>query len=590
MRVKIRRKILFSSLIFFLILFSLFLALEIFNYNKIAYGVSIAGIKVGGLTKNQAKDLLNTNFEDWQNKNIVLAYQEKSFLVLPGEIGISFGLQKTIDQAYAFGRSRNILIGITDQIAAVFSAPKSRLAPVYFFDQEKFEKLSKEKFTSLENPAQNASLVYDFQARSFETTPASEGFVFDREKLKKDLIKALDNLDNSAISLKLIKDYPDVSESETQQAKENASQILANAPFYLKYNDKTWAIDKATLLDWLEFKPVTDTQNSPLSPPTLSKGGIKGGPNKILGVSLNQDKIKDILDEISPSINQETINAQLAFSEGKVTAFSLPQDGIRVDLEASAKKINDALTSPGGFGLASAPAGKNIDLIVIKRQPVITLESINILGLTSLLGTGTSSFSGSHKSRIHNIQVGSEKFNGLIIKPGEEFSFDDNLGEVGPKQGYLPELVIKQGKTIPEYGGGLCQVSTTVFRAAVNSGLKITERHPHAFPVKYYNPQGFDATIYPPSPDLKFINDTPNNILLQSKIEGNKLTFEIYGTADGREVKIKGPTILQANRDGSMKTIFYQEIWRNGQMERQDKFPSNYKSPALYPVIQNPLE
>ncbi len=240
--------------------------------------------------------------------------------------------------------------------------------------------------------------------------------------------------------------------------------------------------------------------------------------------------------------------------------------------------------------MSSAPADKNIDLIVIRRQPVITMESLNALGLTSLLGTGTSSFSGSHKSRIHNIQVGAEKFNGLIIKPGEEFSFDDNLGEVGPKQGYLPELVIKQGKTIPEYGGGLCQVSTTVFRAAINAGLKITERHPHAFPVKYYNPQGFDATIYPPSPDLKFINDTPNNILLQSKIEGNKLTFEIYGTSDNREVKIKGPTILQANHDGSMKTILYQEIWRNGQLDRQDKFPSNYKSPALYPVVQNPLE
>ena len=154
----------------------------------------------------------------------------------------------------------------------------------------------------------------------------------------------------------------------------------------------------------------------------------------------------------------------------------------------------------------------------------------------------------------------------------------------------MPELVIKHNKTVPEYGGGICQVSTTAFRAAVNSGLKIIERYPHAFPVKYYNPQGFDSTIYPPHPDLRFLNDTPKNILIQVKIEGTTLIFEFFGTADSREVKIKGPTILSASEDGSMKTILYQEIWRDGKMERQDKFFSNYKSPALYPVEKNPLE
>ncbi len=292
MRSKNSHKIFFSLLIFLIILFSLFLALEIFNYNKIAYGASVAGIKIGGLTKNQAKDLLNSQFANWQNKNIALAYQEKSFLASPVSLGISFDPQKTIDQAYGFGRSRNILIGITDQIAAVFSAPRSRLVPDYSFAEEKFENFTQKTFAGLENPAENASLIYDFQSRSFKITPASEGLVFDREKLKEDLTKGLVNLDNSAISLNLIKDYPDVSENETKQAEENAGQILANAPFYLKYNDKTWTIDKATLLDWLEFKPVSE------------KGNIN---NKILGVSLSQDKIKDILDEIAPALTKKQL-------------------------------------------------------------------------------------------------------------------------------------------------------------------------------------------------------------------------------------------------------------------------------------------
>jgi len=108
--------------------------------------------------------------------------------------------------------------------------------------------------------------------------------------------------------------------------------------------------------------------------------------------------------------------------------------------------------------------------------------------------------------------------------------------------------------------------------------------------VKYYNPQGFDATIYPLHPDLRFINDTPNNLLIQSRVVGNKLIFEFYGTADGREVKIIGPKILSSKPDGSMKTVLYQEIWRDSQLERKDTFNSNYKSPNLYPVIKNPLD
>jgi len=109
------------------------------------------------------------------------------------------------------------------------------------------------------------------------------------------------------------------------------------------------------------------------------------------------------------------------------------------------------------------------------------------------------------------------------LNQNEEFSFINFLGETGPGQGYLAELVIKKDKTIPEYGGGVCQVSTTFFRAAINSGLKITERQHHAFPVTYYNPQGFDATVYDPKPDLRFVNNTPDHLLIETYVQGNEV-------------------------------------------------------------------
>ena len=129
-----------------------------------------------------------------------------------------------------------------------------------------------------------------------------------------------------------------------------------------------------------------------------------------------------------------------------------------------------------------------------------------------------------------------------------------------------------------------------MFRAAVNAGLKITERFPHSFPVRYYNPQGFDATIYPPHPNLRFINDTPNNILIQSKIEGNHLSFEFFGTDDGRKTEILGPYVFDKKEDGSMKASLTQKVYKNGELLREKTFYSNYKSPALYPVERNPLE
>ncbi len=145
-------------------------------------------------------------------------------------------------------------------------------------------------------------------------------------------------------------------------------------------------------------------------------------------------------------------------------------------------------------------------------------------------------------------------------------------------------LVIKNNKTVPEYGGGVCQVSTTMFRAAVYSGLEITERKSHAYPVKYYNPQGFDATVYLPSPDLKFKNNTGNWILIQAKIKDNNLTFEFYGKDDGRKVIVKGPYQYDFQEDGSMKARLEEEVWKNGELILKKTFLSFYKSPNLYPT------
>ncbi|MBT4384550.1 VanW family protein, partial [Candidatus Peregrinibacteria bacterium] len=161
----------------------------------------------------------------------------------------------------------------------------------------------------------------------------------------------------------------------------------------------------------------------------------------------------------------------------------------------------------------------SVMLAVKEIMPEITVpDSLSAKGITDLVGVGYSSFSGSPYNRIFNINVGMDIFNGTILAPGEEFSFTTLMGPIDGAHGWLPELVILGDETKPEYGGGLCQVSSTMFRAALYSGLDISARKNHSYAVSYYaRPFGYglDATIYDPAPDFRFINDTAGHLIIQ---------------------------------------------------------------------------
>ncbi len=226
---------------------------------------------------------------------------------------------------------------------------------------------------------------------------------------------------------------------------------------------------------------------------------------------------------------------------------------------------------------------KIISLPVNLIYPEITSTNYKQIGLKEKIGSGKSNFRGSPKNRIHNIHNATSKFEGIIIAPNETFSFVSTLGDVDESTGYKEELVIKDNKTFPEFGGGICQVSTTLFRSAVNTGLKITERRNHAYPVQYYSPQGTDATVYIPKPDLQFKNNTDKYIMLQPHIEGTILTFDIFGTSDGRQVKTEGPTLLKRGDDGSRKYVWWQIVNdKNGNQISKKGFWSYYQDAAKF--------
>jgi vancomycin resistance protein YoaR len=549
------------GVIVFLIIVVFFFVLNTTNANKLNWGMQIAGISVSGLYPNEAKELLKFKCQHFLEKDFFLNHQGQYWQTSSEKLGIEINTSTTVNLCF----KKN---SIWWQLVSLFGY---NIKPVWQINEEKLENFLQENLASIHQPAINASLIYDEKRRDFITTNSKEGVVVDKDKLKKDLAKNINNLQENDIEISLVKDRPEIVESEIQKAYQKAKILLEAAPFELTITEngevkKIDTIDKEVLLNLINFEPVLDPNNA---------------KNKILGLKFKQEKIKDYLITLAPLVNREPVDAQLSIKNNRVTAFALSEQGNSLEI-----KDNILILSKGIF-----QGKKEIQLKINKIQPKITTDSINNLGITALLAKGVSNFSGSPESRIHNIKIGTAKFNGFLIKPEEKFSFNNILGEIGPEQGYEPELVIKKDKTIPEYGGGLCQVSTTAFRGAVNAGLEITQRYAHAFPVKYYGPQGFDATIYPPFPDLRFINNTPNYILIQTKIIDYDLIFEFYGTDDGREVEIEGPYQYDIKEDGSMKARLNQRVYNKDRDIIIDKtFHSIYKSPDLYPIERNPLE
>lgn len=318
--------------------------------------------------------------------------------------------------------------------------------------------------------------------------------------------------------------------------------------------------------------------------------------------SYSEEKLEAALLPLSQKIKKDPIDALFNFHDGKVSAFRLSSDGQDIDIETLKKDI---------VAQTYAIISENRSQSIIFRVPIktvkpkVTTEEVNKYGIKEIIGTGTSLFQGSIPSRIYNITLAATRLNGILIPPGEIFSFNKSLGDVSAFTGYKQAYVIQNGRTVLGDGGGVCQVSTTFFRALLNAGLPIVERYAHAYRVGYYeqdSPPGLDATIYVPTVDLKFKNDTGNHILVQTYLDPNyqRLTFALYGTKDGRDVSLTKPIITSQSAppeplyqdDPSLpkgvikqidfaasgaKVSFSRQVTKNGKVIISETFASSYR-------------
>lgn len=318
--------------------------------------------------------------------------------------------------------------------------------------------------------------------------------------------------------------------------------------------------------------------------------------------TLDEEKLKDELEEIQTSIYQEPIDAQFRIENNRVTVFSESREGKTINFDNLNSQLRNLIPS---LIEGEGPKILRIDIPIQILEPETTTEEANDLGIVEEIGSGKSTFIGSIPNRIFNINLATSRINGVLVAPGDEFSFAKSIGDISKFTGYKEAFIIQGGRTVLGDGGGVCQVSTTLFRAILNAGLPITERYPHAYRVGYYEQDsspGFDATVYVPTVDLKFKNDTEKHILIQGYVDpiNASLTFTLYGKRDGRKVAITKPTVtnivpapapiyqddpsLQKGVEKQIdfaapggRSVFSRTVTRDGQVIINDTFVSSYR-------------
>jgi vancomycin resistance protein YoaR len=373
-------------------------------------------------------------------------------------------------------------------------------------------------------------------------------------------------------------------------------QVLLEKPFYLYSEDK----DSPNLfylqdfLDWEYFLKKDPKYKSEVENPFFCNKGTKSEVycqmtetfqqkthyKKTINAFLKESEIKKYLSSLSEKINKDPKNARFKFNDEKkvleVTRKS--QKGITLEIDKSYQKIKESIQNSLEVSY--------IPLAIKKEDPIISSNDPEKYEIKKIIGTGGSDFTGSTDTRIHNIKTAAARFDGLVLQPKEELSFVKTLGPVEESTGYKEELVIKKNKTVPEFGGGICQVSTTMFRAALNTGLKITERHNHSYPVHYYDPPGTDATVYIPQPDLKIKNTTDNHILIQTETaeKDNSFFIKFYSKKNPYQIEIIGPKVTEKTPEGRIRTKLEQVVKnKEGEKIRSDIFKSFYDNPDNYP-------
>ncbi len=578
------------ALCFFLAV--LFAAYEIVYRDRVILGVTVFGQPLQGLTRAEADQFLQKQFGEpdailarFGGEPITLRDGAQTWRAYPWQLGLRTDFSPVAQAAIQLGHQGSVPAMLADQARCLWFG--CDLGTVAQFDEPTALAYLGWLAPQVDQPARDASLRID--GLRVVATPAQNGRVLDGAAMLDQLRARVLSGDRSDIPLIFRATTPLLA--NVDGAKAQAEAILA-APVVLTFNGHAWAIDQAALASMISIQRQSTADGK-----------------ATLAVSLNHSQLVAYLQPLARDIDQPARDARFHFDDktGALTPTVPSQYGQSLDAEAAAKQIEQQVLAsasrvPGSASPMQTLSARTIGLPVTLTKPTIAMEDAAKFGIKELVAQGVSNFRGSTPGRIQNIVTTTDAMDGIVVPPGGVFSFDQYLPEVVEANGYDDAYIIFADRTILGPGGGVCQVSTTVFRAAFFGGFPIVERWAHAYHVGFYEPPvGLDATVFAPSVDFKFRNDTDAYLLVQPTVDlkTDALTFNLYGTKPNRTVQMDdpiveniiphGPAIYTDDptlKKGIVKKVDFENdgedvtVWRNilvnGQVVKRDKFFSRY--------------
>jgi len=491
--------------------------------DRIPAGVHVLGVDLSGRTKTEARGLLEAAASSLLRKPVALRVEGQEWPSSPRDLGMTIDTDALLDQAYLVGREGNVLQRVMGPWTAIL-AEEDFAEPAFEVDADQAARALRVVAAAVDRPAQDAriDLVHSGDGISVNIVAEVEGAQLAMPESVQAVRSALSGPRiPPAIDLEMEPVAPGATTADFQDAKRRAERALS-APLTLTFADRTWTLDQEQIARMLTFARA---------------------PGEPAQVSVNIRAISDTLDRVSTEIGRAPIDARFDWNGGNLKVIRESREGRGVDPSAVATQIREHLFSND----------RNIPLALTVTQPNVASGDADKLGIRELIREGKTSFAGSVPEKAHNISLAATRLNGTVIPPGEMFSFNKEVGPTtlaaGFQTGWGITLSKTGAQTIPSVAGGICQVATTLFHPVFHAGYQIEERHSHLYWIPSYGQpplgmKGLDATVDEDyGLDFRFINTTPDYLLIQSRVEGSTLIFDLYGTIPTWDVQIDGPVV-----------------------------------------------
>ena len=505
---------------------ALVIAFQMRYSNLMMPGMSAYGINLSGMTREEATAALEDQFRYGDDAVFTFRYGEQFWQMTAAELGITFDVEATINEAYHAGRNSDTLSNLVSQ-ASIWLNGRSA-TPIVRFDQNTTVVHLEQIATELNRPPQNATIAIN--GTTVTTTPGEMGRALDILGTLSRLQEAVLSLNTGAeISLVVSEAAPVIWDAEAAAQKVRAAltgpiTLVADNPAGGTLGPWTATVDQIRAV--LELKLVTADDGK-----------------QSYDVDVNTEAFRGFLETLAPGLIGLPQDARFNFEEnsGQLVPIKASVNGRALDVDGTLLRLKEDIFNP---------TNRIVPLVFTYTLPRYSDNTTAAeLGITQIVAEATTYYAGSTKNRKDNIIQAASRFDGLIIAPGEEFSFNTHLGDISPETGFVQGKIIFGGKTIEGVGGGVCQVSTTVFRAALKAGFPITERNSHGYRVGFYEQNGsspgLDAAIFQPTADFRFVNDTPYHLLIESSVfpANDSIQLRFYSTNPGRQVVLEGPVI-----------------------------------------------